>query len=78
MADSRQLEQYLDAAGQERMTLRFEELERVLGEALPSEARQSSAWWIGTSATEPQLRLSRWVTERVYPHTGVVTFTCRG
>ncbi len=43
------LEQYLDGIDSSSITLSFEDIERIIGESLPSSARTYVAWWANNS-----------------------------
>ncbi len=77
MTAYRRLQQYLDDSRRPRITLRFEELEQVLGGALPAAAQQRREWWVGSNTEAPQFALAGWDIEQVYLGASIVTFKRR-
>jgi hypothetical protein len=74
---TQQLEQYLEAANQPRVTLWFADVERQLGQPLPDGARLYHAWCAGSLDEPAQLALANWAIESVYPRAEIVTFRRR-
>jgi hypothetical protein len=62
------LDDYLPRPPPFRLVVAFEELEALVGEPLPDDARADAAWWFRRPAS------ARWQVESVYLHTGLVTF----
>lgn len=80
MSGYERLDEYLDGYGTSRVTLHFEQVESILGAALPEAARLSRDWWF-RSLEGGFLGLwesERWEVEAAYPRSGIVTFSKRG
>ena len=44
------LKHYLEAAGEAEVSVSFEQIEQILGAALPASARKHAAWWSNSPA----------------------------
>ncbi len=67
------LAEYLCAQGRTEVDLRFSEVERVIGGALPPEAWRSTGWWLAGSAASDAWESAGW-TAKPRVARGVVTF----